>query len=106
MLRVPNYILENLNFLKGLSKVKGAGARKWAIRDATDPQILTIISILLNFYLGNIEINQQERKKVCVHRDTLSSILSKTTGLEEKRKELIDAANLVVDLVAIFLRYE
>ncbi len=108
MAELPDYVQRNLPYLKGVQSVKDASlsVKRRAINSATDEQLLTIISILYNFYLGNIEVSPEDKPKLRCWKSVLSSVLSKSTGLEQKRVELVKSANCVIVLLDLFLQHE
>jgi len=97
-----------LPFLKKLRAIRRSPfeVKKRTLGLASREELLCIISILLNYYLANIPIAPGERKKLRCWRPILSSILSKRTGLVEKRKEILANAPCIIQLVSQFLEHE
>jgi hypothetical protein len=91
------YVFDNKNFLQLLCS-SNKKMQKSMIENATPEQIRSICEIIKNLLLGNVQLSDDQLKKIGRKRSILRQILKKKQSLK-KRKYLIQQGGFLAYLV-------
>ena len=103
---LPIFIVEHLPFFRSIVTLKSEGQKKVALRQCTERELLAIIAVLYNLYIGNFSISKYRRNILKCHQENLAKILAKQITLDKKRSLIVNNCNCVIHAIRALLDLE
>ncbi len=93
--QVPDHLVKYYKTLRYLNKCQEKPERKSVVSNANRELIQCICECVHNVVNGNIPISKPRVEKLAGHKKKIAKLLSKQTGLKQKKKLLIQSGGFL-----------